>query len=156
METIAKNITLAVSHGVEILAAIIIGTAVLLVLRNYVRPLVKSDRPISKEAIRVQFGSSVAVALELMLGADVLATAVAPSWNDIGKLAAIAVVLVLIDDPADGVGVGRVLPCKQAANGPFGHPEAPAATSLRRLQDKSNRRVGRLHREQVWDASRPG
>jgi uncharacterized membrane protein len=44
-----------------------------------------------KEALRVQFGSSVAVALELLLGADVLATAVAPSWDDIGKLAAIAV-----------------------------------------------------------------
>jgi uncharacterized membrane protein len=41
--------------------------------------------------LRVQFGSSVAVALELMLGADVLATAVAPTWDDIGKLAAIAV-----------------------------------------------------------------
>ena len=27
-----------------------------------------------------------------MLGADVLATAVAPSWNDIGKLAAIAII----------------------------------------------------------------
>ena len=39
----------------------------------------------------MQFGSSVAVSLELLLGADVLATAVAPNWNDIGKLAAIAV-----------------------------------------------------------------
>jgi uncharacterized membrane protein len=46
---------------------------------------------ISKEQLRVQFGSSVAVSLELLLGADVLATAVAPSWDDIGKLAAIAV-----------------------------------------------------------------
>ena len=44
-----------------------------------------------KESVRVQFGSSVAVALELLLGADVLATAVAPTWDDIGKLAAIAI-----------------------------------------------------------------
>jgi uncharacterized membrane protein len=92
VEEIAKNITLVVSHAVEILAAIIIGVAVLLVLRNYARSFIKSDHSISKEIIRVQFGSSVAVALELMLGADVLATAVAPSWNDIGKLAAIAVI----------------------------------------------------------------
>src|SRR5213078_883969 len=92
MEEIAKNITLAVSHSVEILAAIIIGIAVLQVMLNYGKSFTNHNQTISKEAIRVQFGSSVAVALELMLGADVLATAVAPSWNDIGKLEAIAII----------------------------------------------------------------
>src|SRR5436309_15016888 len=91
MEELAKHISLTVSHAVEMLAAIIIGTAVLQVLWNYGQSFTKFNRSISKESVRVQFGSSVAVALELMLGADVLATAVAPSWNDIGKLAAIAV-----------------------------------------------------------------
>jgi len=89
MEEIAKQITINVSHAVEILAAIIIGIAVIRTLLNYFS-LLKSSK-ISKEEIRVQFGSSVAVSLELLLGADVLATAVAPSWDDIGKLAAIAV-----------------------------------------------------------------
>jgi uncharacterized membrane protein len=92
MEKLAKHITLTVSHAVEMLAAIIIGAAVLQVLWNYGQTFTKFSRSISKESVRVQFGSSVAVALELMLGADVLATAVAPSWNDIGKLAAIAVI----------------------------------------------------------------
>jgi uncharacterized membrane protein len=92
MEEIAKNITLTVSHAVEILAALIIGVAVLQVLWSYANSFVKSNYAISKEAIRIQFGSSVAVALELMLGADVLATAVAPSWDELGKLAAIAVI----------------------------------------------------------------
>ena len=92
MEEVAKNITLAVSHSVEIFAALIIGAAVIQVIWNYGRSFANSNFAISKEAIRVQFGSSVAVALELMLGADVLATAVAPSWNDIGKLAAIAII----------------------------------------------------------------
>jgi uncharacterized membrane protein len=92
MEEITKNITLTVSHAVEILAALIIGAAVLQVLSNYARLLAKSNYAISKETIRIQFGSTVAVALELMLGADVLATAVAPSWDELGKLAAIAVI----------------------------------------------------------------
>src|SRR5688572_4920867 len=92
MEEIARNITLNVSHAVEILAAVIIGIAVVKVLYNYLSFLYVSRKSISKEKIRVQFGSSVAVALELMLGADVLATAVAPNWNDIGQLAAIAVI----------------------------------------------------------------
>jgi len=92
METIAKNITLTVSHAVEILAALIIGVAVLQVVWSYANSFIKVRYVISKEAIRIQFGSSVAVALELMLGADVLATAVAPSWDELGKLAAIAVI----------------------------------------------------------------
>jgi len=92
MEEIAKNITLTVSHAVEILAALIIGAAVLQALWSYANSFVQTRYALSKEAIRIQFGSSVAVALELMLGADVLATAVAPSWGELGKLAAIAVI----------------------------------------------------------------
>ncbi len=91
MEEIAKQVTINVSHAVEILAAVIIGIAVVKTLLNYFSLLKKSVLKISKEEIRVQFGSSVAVSLELLLGADVLATAVAPSWDDIGKLAAIAI-----------------------------------------------------------------
>ncbi len=97
MEEIAKSITLNVSHAVEILAAIIIGFAVIRTLYNYFYALKGKAQKISKEEIRVQFGSSVAVSLELLLGADVLATAVAPSWNDIGKLAAIAVIRTLLN-----------------------------------------------------------
>ncbi|MEP7318637.1 MAG: DUF1622 domain-containing protein [Panacibacter sp.] len=89
MEEIAKQVTINISHAVEILAAFIIGVAVIKTVLNYFSLLKYSK--ISREEIRVQFGSSVAVSLELLLGADVLATAVAPSWDDIGKLAAIAV-----------------------------------------------------------------
>jgi uncharacterized membrane protein len=91
MEEITKQITINTSHAVEILAAVIIGMAILKVLFRYFSFLCLSKKNVSKEEIRVHFGSSVAVALELLLGADVLATAVAPSWDDIGKLAAIAV-----------------------------------------------------------------
>jgi uncharacterized membrane protein len=91
MEEIAKQITTNVSYAVEILAAVIIGVAVIKTLLNYFSLLKLSASKIPKEEIRVQFGSSVAVSLELLLGADVLATAVAPSWDDIGKLAAIAI-----------------------------------------------------------------
>lgn len=89
MEAIAKAVTIYISHAVEILAAMIVGVALFKVLYTYIKELNQGVE--QKEALRVQFGSSVAVALELMLGADVLSTAVAPSWDDIGKLAAIAV-----------------------------------------------------------------
>ncbi len=92
MEQVAKYVTLTVSHAVEILSVLIIGAGVLQVLWDYGLSFIKLDYEISREAIRVRFGSSVAVALELMLGADVLATAVAPSWDELGKLAAIAII----------------------------------------------------------------
>jgi len=92
VEEIAKQITIITSHIVEIAAAAIIGMAIFKVLFRYLSILPLSKKMFPKEKIRVEFGSSVAVALELMLGADVLATAVAPSWNDIGQLAAIAVI----------------------------------------------------------------
>jgi len=97
MEEIAKNTTLLVSHAVEILAAVIIGFAVIKTIYNYLQSFKRSAQKINNEVIRVQLGSSVAVSLELLLGADVLATAVAPSWNDIGKLAAIAVIRTLLN-----------------------------------------------------------
>ena len=97
MEEIAKNITNIVSHAVEILAAIIIGIAVLYVLYTYLLAFYPGSKRPGKESIRIKFGSSVAVALELLLGADVLATAVAPSWDDIGKLAAIATIRTVLN-----------------------------------------------------------
>ena len=41
-------------------------------------------------AIRLDFGLSLALALEFLLAADILATAVTPGWQSIGSLAAIA------------------------------------------------------------------
>jgi uncharacterized membrane protein len=41
--------------------------------------------------VRLRLGRWLAVALEFELAADVLRTAVAPTWNEIGQLAAIVV-----------------------------------------------------------------
>ncbi len=90
MEEWAKVITKTLSSTVEILAAIIIGIAIIQFLIKYVPQLFNSQEHTTNEKLRVKFGSSVALALELLLGADVLATAVAPTWDEIGKLAAIA------------------------------------------------------------------
>lgn len=107
MEEIAKQITIQISYAVEILAAAIIGIAVIKVAILYGMSILIGSKSINAsvrsnywkrpEEIRVGFGSSVALSLELLLGADVLATAVAPSWNDIGKLAAIAVLRTLLN-----------------------------------------------------------
>ena len=91
MEEIAKTITVYISHTLEIISAIVIASALVKLVFYYFHSVVKEKSNITAMEARVTFGSAVAVSLELLLGADVLATAVAPSWDDIGKLAAIAV-----------------------------------------------------------------
>ena len=90
MEKVAKTITIYISHTLEIISAIVIAAALLKLITSYFQFFLKAKSGLSAMEARVTFGSAVAVSLELLLGADVLATAVAPSWDDIGKLAAIA------------------------------------------------------------------
>ena len=42
--------------------------------------------------VRLTLGRYLALALEFQLGADILSTAIAPSWDQIGKLGAVAVI----------------------------------------------------------------
>lgn len=42
--------------------------------------------------VRLRFSRHLSLALELLLASDILATALEPSWEDIGKLAAIATI----------------------------------------------------------------
>ena len=92
MEEIAKNITIIISHALEIISAVVIAAALLRLIFEYFQSTLKVKNGLSAMQARIQFGSAVAVSLELLLGADVLATAVAPTWDEIGKLAAIAVI----------------------------------------------------------------
>lgn len=46
----------------------------------------------AKEDLRLRFGRWLALSLEFLLAADILRTAVAPSWREIGQLAAIAAI----------------------------------------------------------------
>lgn len=90
MKDWAEFITKQLSSFVEILAAIIIGIALIQFTIRYILNFRKSHIEEQNQNVRIQFGSSLTVALELLLAADILATAIAPTWDDIGKLAAIA------------------------------------------------------------------
>ena len=78
--------------GVEIAAAIVIGLgsleAIARALTLFARRNASQD---VKVDIRLSLGRWLALGLEFALAADILRTAVAPTWRDIGQLAAIAV-----------------------------------------------------------------
>lgn len=99
IEEIFKTITFYVASGVEGLAAIIIGVAAIQAAVNTIplfvqRPPQPEER---KSALRLRLGRWLAVALEFELAADILRTAIAPTWDEIGKLAAIAALRTLLN-----------------------------------------------------------
>lgn len=76
---------------VEALGALVIAAGLVVVVLGLGRHLLFT-RGASFTPIRLAFARYLTLALELQLAADILSTAVAPTWDRIGKLAAIAVI----------------------------------------------------------------
>jgi len=88
-----KDLTGQLANWVEVAAAVIIGIAALeatlRALLVFVRPRLP---PEAKENLRLGLARWLAVALEFELAADILRTAIAPTLQQIGLLAAIAAI----------------------------------------------------------------
>ena len=97
VEEFVKVITLSLSSVVEGVAAIIIAHAALRCVFLYGRSEMPSAKKIDNLTIRLELGKTLALALEFLLAADILRTAVAPNWDDIGKLAAIAALRTILN-----------------------------------------------------------
>ena len=90
-EELVMNAVLWLKLGVEVTGAAVIGFGLIAVFTSWLRSY-RADKEDLFEEARLSFARYLALALELQLGADILSTAVAPSWDQIGKLAAIAVI----------------------------------------------------------------
>lgn len=77
--------------GVEILGAGLVALGVGVAMTHIIRTAVMRE-PSDFIASRLILARYLALALEFELGADILGTAVSPSWDQIGKLGAIAVI----------------------------------------------------------------
>lgn len=87
----AKIIIQIIARGVEFAAAVIIGIAAVEATAKAALIFLKRNTPpAAKNEVRLTLGRWLAVALEFELAADILNTAVTPTWSDIEKLAAIA------------------------------------------------------------------
>lgn len=81
---------------VETLGAAVIAAGVLVAVIGILRHLL-FDRGRAFTPVRLSFARYLTLALELQLAADILSTSVAPTWDRIGKLAAIAVIRTLLN-----------------------------------------------------------
>jgi uncharacterized membrane protein len=91
VEEIVVNLVLWLKLFIEAIGALVIGIGMILAGFRFVRG---AFPPAAQDFIdvRLTLARFLAIALEFQLGADILSTAVAPSWEAIGKLAAIAVI----------------------------------------------------------------
>ena len=94
-----KTFTIWLATGTEGIAGVVIAIAVIeaairtaLLLFRHTGAAQADASHQAKEEVRLRLGRWLALALEFELGADILRTAVAPTWSEIGQLAAIAAV----------------------------------------------------------------
>lgn len=98
-----KAITLWLAAGTEGAASLVIALAtieaILRALRLFLPPALggEQDTQGAKEQARLKLGRWLALALEFELAADILRTAVAPTWDEIGQLASIAALRTLLN-----------------------------------------------------------
>jgi uncharacterized membrane protein len=99
MLIVVKSLTLYISMAVEIAAAVIVALAALESMTGAARLFLRRmpDTVPARENIRLQLGRWLVLALELELAADILRTTVAPTWNEIGLLAAIVVLRTVLN-----------------------------------------------------------
>jgi uncharacterized membrane protein len=95
-EAAVRSVAQWLKLGVEAVGASIIGIGIFVALRSLLRMAWRRELA-SFTAVRLSLARYLALALEFQLGADILSTAIAPSWEQIGQLGAIAVIRTLLN-----------------------------------------------------------
>jgi uncharacterized membrane protein len=99
METFETTVRDGVGYvitGVEAIGALVIAAGVAVALGSYLLGLL-GLRPAAYEHVRLQLARSIALGIEFQLASDVLGTAVSPTFEQIGRLAAIAAIRTLLN-----------------------------------------------------------
>ena len=86
-----------VAVGCEAGTVIILGVAALEAAVLLLRGMRNLGDASVKRRIWVRFASWIVLSLEFALAADIVDTAITPSWNDIGQLAAIAAIRTILN-----------------------------------------------------------
>jgi uncharacterized membrane protein len=82
--------------GVETIGALLVAIGVIVAVVQLCRHI-SAPRQGDFSMVRLSLARYLALALEFQLGADILTTAIAPTWDQIGKLGAIAVIRTLLN-----------------------------------------------------------
>ena len=94
METVLKLFADHVALAAELASVVCIAIGMVETIWRTAVVLVRPTRaqPQPRREAWTRFAGWIVLALEFALAADIVRTAIAPSWDDIGRLAAIAVI----------------------------------------------------------------
>ena len=90
-EHLVSRLVMWLRLAVETAGALSIAIGIVLPVYRFVRSL-SADDPERFTTMRIALARYLALALEFQLAADVLSTAIAPRWDELGKLAATAAI----------------------------------------------------------------
>jgi uncharacterized membrane protein len=98
MEDLFKKFAAAIALGVESGAALIIAYGAVEAAYGTIRVLAKGPTTHGqRKAIRIRFGIWLLLALEFELAADIVRTAISPTWSDLGQLASIGFIRTFLN-----------------------------------------------------------
>lgn len=99
MEELFKNYASHVALFVEAIAAIVITVGAAQAVFGLLNPAGRDPaQPFRrKKMVWLRFGVWLLLGLEFELAADIVRTAIAPSWTDIGQLGAIALIRTFLN-----------------------------------------------------------
>lgn len=97
MVEIVKAISSIVATCSEFIAVVVIISGALQAFGSVIATLVRSRARLAPLVIFRGFAGWLVLALEFLLAADILRTAISPTWTDIGQLAAIAAIRTFLN-----------------------------------------------------------
>jgi uncharacterized membrane protein len=99
MQDLIKHATEWVAVAVEAAAVIVVALAVAEAVIGFLRAFFirPGATDATKDEVRLKLARWLVLALEFALAADILRTAIAPGWEEIGKLAAIAALRTVLN-----------------------------------------------------------
>ncbi len=98
MEKIISNAVMILAYFAHLVAIIVITTGMIKALRIFVKDIFTRRK--SRKAIeesRLEIGHAFSLSLGFLIGASIIKTVIAPTWNDIGKLAAIIAIRTILN-----------------------------------------------------------
>ena len=93
MHDIINGLAQYAAYFLETIATVIILVGSIRALVPYASHCMFSKQCLGEfAATRIRLGHSLSLGLEFLIGADILKSAVSPSWQDLGRLAAIVAI----------------------------------------------------------------
>jgi uncharacterized membrane protein len=97
MVEIVKSISAVVATCSEFIAVVVIVVGGIQAIGSAVTAFIRSKTTVSPLLVFRGFAGWLVLALEFLLAADILRTAISPTWTDIGQLAAIAAIRTFLN-----------------------------------------------------------